>query len=170
MADGAGTSAQNVSQAGVGGSFCLGNPRTEASRCIPSEVAFQSLRVCGEKICNTLAYPHIAANTHLHICTLLTLNALITYNVFSFFFLDETCRHSYHLAVCFAFTLVFKPPVSNFNRSSYGRFVVTFLLWRLTIKRNQNHYTISSHSPLVSLEYHLNNIILAFFAIILQTL
>lgn len=47
MADGAGTLAQNVSQGGVGGSFCPGNPRTEASRCIPSEVAFQHLRGCG---------------------------------------------------------------------------------------------------------------------------
>lgn len=82
MAGGAGTTAQNVSQAGVGGSFCPGNPRTQASRCIPSEVAFQSSRVCGEKICNTHAYPHTAANTHLHICTLLTLNALITYMSF----------------------------------------------------------------------------------------
>lgn len=98
MAGRAGTLAQNVSLAGVGGSFCPGNPHTEASRCIPSEVAFQCWRVCGEKIYNTLAHPHTEANTHLHICTLLTLNALLTYNVF-FFLLDETCRHCVHISL-----------------------------------------------------------------------
>lgn len=41
-------------------------------------------RVCGEKICNTLKYPHTQQqhDTLLHIHTLLTLNAQITYNVF----------------------------------------------------------------------------------------
>lgn len=101
IAGGAGTSAQNVSQAGAGGSFCPGNPRTETSRCIPSEVAFQRLRVCSEKICNTLAHPHTAANTCLHICTLLTLNALIIYNVFFFFFgWDMSSELSFSCLLC----------------------------------------------------------------------